>query len=199
MGALAARQQGMLRMGLGSVLVLCVLLAGCRTFNVQTDWDPAAAFERLERFYFVEPAPIEGVDPFADNSLLRKRVRYAVEKVLEERGYLAAATRDEADFLITYEVLLDRELRVDGVSSRTGYYRSDPFFGGGVSTATVRSYQESTLVLDVKDPATEDLIWRGWGTGIVGTRDRDRGQARVEDGVRAIIDRFPPNEALSRD
>ena len=175
------------------MLVLCILLAGCRSFNVQTDWDSSARFDRLERFYFVEPPPIEGADPFADNTLLRKRVRYAVEKVLEERGYLSAETRDQADFLISYEVLLDRELRVDGVSSGAGgYYRSDPFFGAGVSTARVRSYQESTLVLDVKDPATEDLIWRGWGTGIVGTRDRDRGQERVEDGVRAILDRFPP-------
>ena len=183
-----------------ALLALGMLLVGCRTFNVQTDWDPAAPFEQLSRFHFVEPVPVEGADPFADNTLLRKRVRYAVEKVLEERGYLKAETREEADFLISYEVLLDRELRVDGVTSRAGgYYRSDPFFGAGVSTATVRSYQESTLVLDVKDPATEDLIWRGWGTGIVGTRDRDRGQERIEDGVRAILDRFPPEGSSSRD
>lgn len=200
MGALAARHQGALRLGLGSVLLVAILMTGCRSFNVQTDWDPQAPFEGLERFYLVEPPPIEGADPFADNTLLRKRVRYAVETVLEERGYLPAETRDEADFLISYEVLLDREFRVDGVSSRAGgFYRSDPFFGAGVSTARVRSFQESTLVLDFKDPATDDLIWRGWGTGIVGTRDRDRGQGRVEDGVRAIIDHFPPDPSSSRD
>ena len=200
MGVRPARPKRPLGMGLGALLALGLLLSGCRTFNVQTDWDPAAPFDRLERFQFVEPAPVEGADPFADNSLLRKRVRFAVEKVLEERGYLPTEKREEADFLVSYEVLLDRELRVDGVTSRAGgFYRADPFFGAGVSTATVRSYQESTLVLDVKDPATGDLIWRGWGTGIVGTRDRDRGQGRVQDGVRAILDRFPPDDSSTRD
>lgn len=199
MGAQAVRRGEDLRPVLSAILVLCMLLGGCRTFNVQTDWDPEARFDRLQRFQFVEPPDVEGADPFADNSLLRKRIRLAVERVLEERGYVSTTSRDQADFLVSYEVLLDREIRVDGASSRVGgFYGTGPFFGGGLSTATVRSYQESTLVLDFMDPATEGLIWRGWGTGIVGTRDRDRGQERVEAGVRAIIDQFPPDDPSDR-
>jgi hypothetical protein len=60
------------------------------------------------------------------------------------------------------------------------------------STADVRTFQESTLVLDLLDPSSDDLVWRGWGIGIVGTRDRDRGQEKIEKGVRAILAEFPP-------
>src|SRR6056297_3251660 len=72
MGARIARHGNDLRPVLSAILVLCMLLGGCRTFNVQTDWDPEARFERLQRFQFVEPPAVEGADPFADNSLLRK-------------------------------------------------------------------------------------------------------------------------------
>ena len=65
-------------------------------------------------------------------------------------------------------------------------------WGSVYSTANVRNYQESTLILDLLRPADEALVWRGWGSGIVRTRDRDRGQALLEKGVRAILDEFPP-------
>lgn len=35
-------------------------------------------------------------------------------------------------------------------------------------------------------------MWRGWGTGMLTTRDRDRDPETLERGVRAILDAFPP-------
>ena len=95
---------------------------------------------------------------------------------------------------MTYSVILDELLRVDGVSSSVGggFGRGTAGFGSVYSTANVRAYQESTLIIDVLEPTTEALIWRGWGMGIVRTRDRDRNQ--LDEGVRAILDKFPPGE-----
>ena len=175
------------------VLFLAIASTGCRSFNVQTDWDATVAFSTLQTFYVVEPPKMEGADPFADNSLLRKRVQAAVEAVLVERGYRRAGTREEADFVVTFAVLLDQELRVNGVSSTAGGYRGRGYAGGGFySSANVRSFQESVLLLDLLDPSTEDILWRGWGTGIVGTKDRDRRNSRMDKGVRAILKKFPP-------
>ncbi|MCA9505121.1 MAG: DUF4136 domain-containing protein [Spirochaetaceae bacterium] len=173
---------------------LLVVAAGCQTFNVRTDWDEETAFGRFQRYAWVEPPEVEGASPFADNDLLRKRLRTTIERVLAERGYRAVTDRAEADFLVTYSVILEERMRVDNVGSTigTGYY-GRPFGWGSVySTANVRNYQESTLILDLLRPADEALVWRGWGSGIVRTRDRDRGQALLEKGVRAILDEFPP-------
>ncbi len=175
------------------VLALAIGLAGCQTYNVQTDWDASIAFDGLQRFHFVEPPVIEGADPFADNSLLRKRVRFAVETVLEDRGFRLVESPDEADFLVTYAVILDDQVRVDGISSSAGGLRRRGIGVGHVySTTNVRAYQESTLILDLLDPSSEELLWRGWGTGIVGTRSRDRRGEQMEQGVRAILEKFPP-------
>jgi hypothetical protein len=177
-----------------------MLVAGCRTYNVRTDWDPAISFERLQRYHWQEPPAREGADPFEDNTLLRKRLRFSIEAALTERGYRAVEDIADADFLVTYGVVLDERLQVDGVNSGFGGagvgYRGGGgrwgFYGGGINTTSVREYQESVLLIDFLNPADEQLIWRGWGTGIVQTRDRERGQDRLDDGVSKILAEFPP-------
>ena len=188
------------------IALLCLLVlgvaSGCRTFDVRTDWDPAHSFESARRFAFVDPPEIEGSNPFADNDLLRKRVRHTLVSVLVERGYIEVDELDAADFLVTYSVLLEERLRVDGNTSSFDYgwglYRPRWGLGAARSTASVRSVQESTLLIDVLTPGTEELVWRGWGTGIIRTRDRDRGDERLFAGVRAILDRFPPGREGER-
>lgn len=179
---------------IGTLCSLLIVLAGCQTFNVRTDWDPGVSFSGLQDYFWLEPPKAEEANPFADNSLLRKRVRFAIETELDRRGFHAVATPEESDFMVTYSVILDERLRVDSYTSSVGggRYRNFYGFGSAYTSSNVRTFQESTLIIDFLDPKTEDLLWRGWGTRILGTRDRDRGQARLEAGVKAILDRFPP-------
>lgn len=174
-------------------------LAGCVSFNVQSDWDDDVSFEPLQRFAWLEPPAAERPDPFADNSLLRKRVRETVEERLTARGFRSVAVDDSPDFLVTWAVTLDDELRVNG-GSGVGVGFGGPFRAGwgvgGYSTGgSVRNYQESTLVIDFLTPDGQTLVWRGWGTGVVSTRDRNRREDRMTAGVNAILDAFPPRGA----
>jgi len=175
------------------IVSIVTAMLGCRTYRVKTDWDPAVAFDGMQSFYFLEPPEFEGSSPFADNSLLRKRVREAVETVFSGRGFRSVSSRETADFIVTYIVVLDEEIQINGVSSSVGgAYRRGGAYGGVYANTSVRTYQESTLILDLLDPSSEDLVWRGWGIGIVGTRDRQRGLTKIEKGVRAILKKFPP-------
>ncbi|HEB90097.1 MAG TPA: DUF4136 domain-containing protein [Deltaproteobacteria bacterium] len=178
----------------GIVAGLLLGLAGCQGFNVRTDWDPTVPFSSFRTYFWVEPPRAEQADPFADNGLLRKRVRYAIENELARRGFEAVDEKEKADFLVTYSVILEERLKVDSYTSSLGRggYRDYYGFGSAFTTSNVRAYQESTLIIDFLDPETGDLVWRGWGTRILGTRDRDRGQERLEKGVRAILEKFPP-------
>ena len=67
-------------------LVLTLFALACGTFNVRSDWDAEADFLAMRSFRYVEPPESQGADPFADNSLIRKRIRKAVEAVLAEQG-----------------------------------------------------------------------------------------------------------------
>lgn len=177
------------------ILVLSLLAAGCQSTRVRTDWDPSLSFEGFERFAFLEPAESEGADPFADNSLLRKRLRLAIENGLAARGYRAVDDPTQADFLATYSVVLDDRIRDYG-SSGLGFYGNRRYgygYGSIYSSPGITEYQESTLIIDLLDPKTEELVWRGWSSGLVGTRDRHRSDQRLNRGVQQILKRFPPD------
>lgn len=188
------------RSGLVPALVLLLVLSlfACRSFDVRSDWDESVSFDALRNYYWLEPPKAEGADPFADNSLLRKRIRTAIEANLMARGFASAKTREAADFVVTYGVQLDEKLRVNG----SGGVYGGGFYGGfgrwpvgvgtGVGTTDVRNYQEAILIVDFLEPKSSDLLWRGWGSGFLQTRDRNRGQERFEAGVKAVLDRFPP-------
>jgi len=176
---------------LGLLLAL-VAMAGCSTIRVRSDWDPTVEFSGFRRYHWVEPPRFEGANPFADNDLLRKHLRAAIERGLGDRGFQPVESAEEADFLVTWALTLEEALRVDGTSFG-GTWGRHPYHGGFYSPARVRSYQESTLLIDFLDVEQRQLVWRGWASGVVRTRDRDRDQGRLESGVRRILDAFPPN------
>jgi len=125
---------------------LLVGMAGCASIDVRSDWDSSVDFSGYQRFHWVEPPRHENADPFADNDLLRKRVRLAVFRALEERGYRPTSSAEEADFLVTWDITLEERLRVSG-GQLGGYYagyrhpfRSGyPGYAGAGGSSTVRS------------------------------------------------------------
>ncbi len=188
------------------VLLACALvwMTGCASLDVRSDWDSTVDFSGFQRFHWVEPPRHENADPFADNDLLRKRVRLAVFRTLEERGYRPVGSAEEADFLVTWDVTLEERLRVSG-GHLGGYYSGPrypfhsgyPGYAGAGGSSTVRSDQDSTLLIDFLEARTNQLVWRGWANEVVGTRDRVRDLEDVEKGVRQILEAFPPSASGS--
>jgi hypothetical protein len=175
------------------IFSLAIGLVGCQTFDVRTDWDAETSFDFFQQYFWIEPPEVEGANPFADNTLLRKRVRSAIEAELAKRGFRSTDTRGDANFLVTYSVILEERLRVDGYTSTGGVYRGRyAGFGQIYASSNIRNFQESTLIIDFLDSNNDDLLWRGWAVGIVRTRDRDWGRGRLQKGVAAILRAFPP-------
>lgn len=183
-------------------LLMVLLSVGCLGPRVYTDRDPSIDFAPLETFSWLDPplreAPREeGVpvaDPFVHNTLLDKRVREAVEKALTARGY-RKADAGEADFAVRYEVVSREIVRDSPVYIGGGYgYRH---YGGGAVYSNTTSYQEGTLILDVIDPETESIAWRGWAASR--TRDGHIDAEQVSRTVEAIVKEFPTAGAAPAD
>lgn len=173
----------------------------CSTLRVRSDFDRDVDFGRYESYAWLEEplrseAPQSAadamVDPFAHNSLLDKRVRQAVDRELQARGYRAA--HDEApSFRVQYHVVLENRTRVysahgayHGVYRRGyDYYGIDP---GGVIYSD--DYKEGTLIVDVIDARTGQIAWRGWAIGK--SRDGYYDEAAVDRAVSEILAEFPP-------
>ncbi len=168
------------------LLVIAALTASC-ALTVRVDRDPGADLGSLRSWSWQEPPASPDANPFADNPLLRERVRSAVTRELGAQGRAEARDPSQADFAVTFHVVLEQRIYSDG-----GWYGGgvDPGWGWG----HYRSYslQEGTLVLDLLSPDGERLYWRGWVAGVVPTPDTDR--SRVDEAVRAILERFAEDD-----
>lgn len=185
------------------VLMLLGLLSvgACSGLRVQTDFDPDVDFSRYRTFAWQDPplkeAPRDSVleelvDPFARNSLLDKRVRKLVERELIVRGY-RVAVGEAAQFRVNYHVVLTDRTRITGHGPGGGYgcVGRRGCYGGGWGGVTSYNYQEGTFILDVIDPDSNRIAWRGWAVGT--NPKRYYTEERIEAAVKKVLERFPPD------
>ncbi|MEE9271049.1 MAG: DUF4136 domain-containing protein [Candidatus Krumholzibacteria bacterium] len=72
-----------------------------------------------------------------------------------------------------------------------GYYGHG--YGGYGYGRYVDDYLEGTLVLDIIDPAANEVIWRGWASQALDSDpDPERFRMYVNDAVKEILAEFPP-------
>lgn len=189
---------------------LFIAIAGCTSLRVRTDYDPLLDFSQFRSFSWLEPpvltTPESGatdvaVNPFALNSMLDARIRAAVDQELESQGYRPASEGSVPSFQLQYHVILKDKTRLfstPGPFYGGGYWGPAPYgsygpYGAYGGTFQSYDYQQGTLVLDMVDPETKRIAWRGWAVGP--SRDGYYDEERVRKAVRAILGQFPPEVA----
>ena len=169
-------------------LAACV---ACSTIRVSTDYDPEADFGSLSSYAWLEEKSGVQGDREGVNSLLDRRAREAVADELQAKG-LEAAARGSADVLVVYHLSAEQKLDIDTINSN---YGSGPgrWNRVGNSQTVVREYQEGTLVIDLVDASSKDLIWRGTGqTRLREYSDPEQREERLRSAVKQILADFPP-------
>lgn len=223
-------------MRVSHVLILATLslVAACLP-TVRTDYDPEVSFTAFTTYAWAESTSahrgkLEDANPF-----LERRLRRAVDYVLEQRGFRAASPGGTPDFLVTAFVVgpsqgeapwrlwaVNRcvgDPRVGVVIGYPfgygphvpwyryhGFYRWDPWgyacsYRLGFGYVWIPVYQQpsdrmpGTLVVDVMDPTSNELIWRGWAEGALLDREVARSQEKVDEVVASILETFPPGSS----
>lgn len=169
------------------------LLAGCSSLSVNYDFDSHADFAKYHTFGWMdktlpEGAAVDAQQAELNSNLLDRRIRSAVESQLEARGIRPAV--DKPDMLVTYYVGVQDKIQV----SDYGYHYSPYYWGYGGRQIDVYQYQEGTLIIDLVDAETKDLVWRGSGTKVLdgSARNPDQAQERINDIVAKIMASYPP-------
>jgi len=159
-------------------LLLAVLLAGCSSVVVKSDFDPAASFSRYKTFdFFTRPNNRLGT------TLHQKRIEAAVEQALAMQGFQKQTT-GKPDILIAYHTNVRDKIDVDTFGYRYGRY------GRRIGTyTTVREFQQGTLVLDFVDAQSNELVWRGWAKGEV---NDSVSKEKIDDTIAKILSKYPP-------
>jgi len=164
---------------------------GCSGVRVTTDFDPDAEFSGFKKYAWLPDEPGQGGDPRLHNDLIDARVRSSVDRGLADRGFEKVSLAS-ANFLVTYYLGLETRIDVQTVHSSFRYSRRG--WSGSVGTDTrVRQYERGTLLLDVLDPGSTRLVWRGSADSRVNSRsDPARRDQQIDAAVQSILNRFPP-------
>ena len=173
---------------LSAALLSLVLLGACSSYNVTYDYDVTASFARYKTFdYYTSKKGTGGT-----TTLMDKRVRAAVAKELQAKGFMME-TKADPDFLVTYyPVVQNRKVRTTVRSGWGWGYR--PFYGGvGVSSTRVRNHKEGTIVIEIVDYTTNQMIWQGAAAGaLTDLNSPEDANEVVPKAVRDILAKFPP-------
>lgn len=168
---------------------LVLVTAGCSPIKVLVDYDAGADFRRYETFDWLSNRPNvpdrvravgAGDDSFAG------WVYEAVSVELVEKGL----QRDEVDpdLLVMHYLGEDDKIDVDARG-----YRYSRRYGGWGGAIDVFEYSQGTLVLDLIDARTMDLVWRAAARGV---RDDEstlgESEARIGEAVKRMLASFPP-------
>jgi hypothetical protein len=169
------------------VLALAVLV-GCSGYTVNYDYDVTANYGRYKTFdYYTSKKGTGGT-----TSLMDKRVRVALEKELQAKGFVKE-TKADPDFLVTYyPVVHERRTRTTTHIGWGWGYR--PMYGRiGTSSSEVHTYKEGTIVIEIVDFKTNQMIWQGAAAGaLTGLDNPEDADEVVPKAVHDILVKFPP-------
>jgi hypothetical protein len=159
---------------------------------VNTDFDPLAGprMEAWKAWTWMNP-----VDPASrqSDSAVATQVTGEIERQLATLGY---RKEDRApEFRVGWHVLLNGEVDVTTVNERFGYAWGRWFPGGGVAYS--RGFQTAfalgTLIVDVADVRSNELVWRGIAREVfTGKRNQAEQSVALNQAVTRLLLQFPP-------
>ena len=173
-------------------------VAPCFAGEVTNDFDPDVDFSRFRTFTFIGGKDV-GKSGWLDDPEMYERFRNFISGALETRG-LKEVPRDENHSLdVRFWVARRAKQEVTvvdyGPSMMWGGY--PPYWTGAWAYSyqeyVVSNYVEGTLIVDLIDPATKDLVWRTF----LRQKIENRAKAYVEakKNLYAAISVIPPSPA----
>ena len=172
-----------------AVAVALVFVAGSGTAfaGAHSDFTKSYPLQTLKTFQFKQQHRISR-DPLANNDIWADNVRQSIRNDLWSRGIMEAANGNP-DFYVAFYVGLKDRYDVNYV----GY--GFPVFHRGFRTrwwgwpagydAWAVPYTESTVIVDVIDAHTNQLVWRGYDTDTLSMSNPDKTLNKAVDNVMA--------------
>ena len=170
--------------GLAAMTVAALLLLPGQLLaqKVQTDWDKNKNFASYHTYYW---AKVESPNP-----LMNQRLQDAVDAQLEKKGW--SKQQAGGDVAVIALGMSSTKKDLNTFYSGTGWGYGGWGAGGmGTSTTTVNEYREGTLVLDMYDSNSRQLLWRGTATDTMSDKP-EKNEKKLNKAVEKMFDKFPP-------
>lgn len=181
---------------LTSCLLLGTLSATCQ---INVDYDRSVDFSKYRTFAFAPGTIMRKLGlKDSDGTLINRNVNVAVTEVLTKKGMAFAETG--ADLTITFMAGAKEKKEIEsypitpGVGYRYGFrrfYGAGGWWGPAWNNWWVNRYEQGTLILDIYDNKTKELVWRAYAVANIRNYDERK---FVDRQVEKALKHFPPRE-----
>ena len=172
------------RIGFILAALMFLLVGNSSAQQVKTDYDRSADFAQYKTYSWQH---VETRDP-----LYIDRIKSAVNAVLTVKGWTQVDSGGDVSIIAITMTHDQQTLNTfyDGFGGGWGWRR---FGGGGLgeATTTTDTYKVGTLVVDLFDAKTKQLIWRGSASDTV-SNNSDKNIKNLDKGVEKMFKDFPP-------
>lgn len=172
-----------------------VLLISACSSTADWDYDKSVEFANYKTFAWSPEADLKnnGGNAYQINDLMEKRVRNAIIEAMLAQNIKLVETQD-ADILVNYHASIDSKIETD--SFNTTYSARWNYWGIGYQTQThAREYDVGTLVIDIIDKQSNQLVWRGAKEGRLKNKQTPEQRTNsVNKTVSEILKNFPPKQ-----
>ena len=164
---------------------LCVALLYCCGLGLGQDttynFMPGTNFSQFHTFKWVNIPG--GPHP---NQITDQEIKNAVVSQLTGKG-LTQTNADNADLYVGYQVALDQEKQWNAFGMGGG------FRFGGMGEATSSTITNGTLVVDIYQVATKQLVWTGRATKTLSpSKNQEKNLNNLNKSIAKLMKNYPP-------
>jgi hypothetical protein len=143
--------------------------------KVSTDSDPAAPFATFTTYAWTTGTP-------SPNGLAEQRIHAAVDAQLAAKGLMLV--QSNPTMFVATHVMTHQQQQV--VANGFG-----PWGFSAFGPATIETYVQGTLIVDLYNAATKKMVWRGVATGTASDK-ASKNTEKIDRALVKMFERYPP-------
>jgi len=153
--------------------------------QVKTDYDRNANFAQYKTYSWEK---VKTKDPLDVD-----RVKSAVNATLTAKGWTQVESGGDVS-IIAMETAHDQQTLNTFYDGFGGGWRWRGFGGLGEATTTTETYKVGTLVVDLFDAKTKELVWRGSSSDTL-SNNSSKNIQNLDKDVEKMFKQFPPGSS----
>ena len=159
------------------------LTLACSSMTTAVDYDHTINFSQFHTFQLA-------VGTQSPITFTQKSIDDGITSALTSKGWQAVTSNP--DVLVYSHVVLSSEKQWNATSMGGFGYRGWGGMGGGMATATQTNIPIGTIIVDMVNPKTNEMFWRGTAQDQVNASGADNGT--VQEAMATIFKNFPPTQ-----
>ena len=171
------------------MLAFALALAACSSMKVQTEYDRNADFKGYRTYAWLLQQPGPEQPPEARDPRIREAVFRGVDQALASKGLTRVTPDQSPELLVAVHGWALNRIDVQTY----GYHYAATPYGFYPTMATpaveVRQYKDGTLIVDLVDARSKQMVWRGTATD---TFNPGMEAQKAAEAVSKTLAEYPP-------